>query len=856
MKAKFTSNEVISLYNSRIVVILFLVIASLVFSHLVLSLTVNAVQLHEGNNVLFMRKDQGFSADYLTDNYPVYSGSVRTFDDSGNFVEADWLEPGQTYFIDAEEAFSFSLKGDLVHKDAIYLHKSWNLAGANQDVSASQIRNACKNPYVFTTDDQGNLDSVNSMTAGKGYYVRVDESCTIDLSGGKESKILPVPYYSQGQTNWCMLANVIMLQKLYKKPFAIFKDSDPWHVEHLAKRLDRGQNQGTLPWPSDWPWEDGLGNLWMRLKKNVDVKEDYLKAKHLPNPTFEDFKKAIDSFHPVVLNMARNGGKVAGHVSLVVGYIGGNEKKLVIHDPSGSLTDNLKYGRTKIGEDAYEKIAFDKLKEEWFENIGGELLFSDQAYEITDVEARLGEDVIGSIGSLFVTRRDPVRLNAIKTRKTLLDDGLKWVNASTGKITDVASVGKLLGGLSANPVVVNNSNQKERYVVEFELFSQSKLVAVTRKELTLEPYSVKYPYLSLSGKKLKEATKYEIVLNLYIKRSGEKLLVDWIGKGSTPIKFKLSSDALFATTKPQIATFHAGTWWVDANGNGQWDGPNTDIKIKGFGSAGNQVAIADLDNDGTDELATFKAGTWWIDKNDNFRWDGPNRDKKIPGFGTSGNKVAAADFDNDGKAEIATFNRGNWWVDMNNNGEWDGNGTDLKIDSFGNASNQVAAADFDGDGRGEIATFKAGTWWIDLNNNGKWDGKDVDKKVRGYGTASNIVAAGNLPAPSSVSSAYIDLNRTLSLTSALAYPNPASSTDQVTFKAQGKNIRATKLQVFTASGEEVYKTNYTQGTTTTWKLNTNEGKPAPNGAYLYQVKARGEDGQTTTSQFEKLIVLK
>ena len=331
-----------------------------------------------------------------------------------------------------------------------------------------------------------------------------------------------------------------------------------------------------------------------------------------------------------------------------------------------------------------------------------------------------------------------------------------------------------------------------------------------------------------------------------------------IADGNSNEEFFLSDNVLLIsdTLKPQIATFHAGTWWVDANGNGQWDGPNTDIKIKGFGSAGNQVAIADLDNDGTDELATFKAGTWWIDKNDNFRWDGPNRDKKIPGFGTSGNKVAAADFDNDGKAEIATFNRGNWWVDMNNNGEWDGNGTDLKIDSFGNASNQVAAADFDGDGRGEIATFKAGTWWIDLNNNGKWDGKDVDKKVRGYGTASNIVAAGNLPAPSSVSSAYIDLNRTLSLTSALAYPNPASSTDQVTFKAQGKNIRATKLQVFTASGEEVYKTNYTQGTTTTWKLNTNEGKPAPNGAYLYQVKARGEDGQTTTSQFEKLIVLK
>ena len=305
-----------------------------------------------------------------------------------------------------------------------------------------------------------------------------------------------------------------------------------------------------------------------------------------------------------------------------------------------------------------------------------------------------------------------------------------------------------------------------------------------------------------------------------------------------------------------IATFHAGTWWVDANSNGVWDGPNTDIKVKGFGSPNNQSAICDFDDDGTDEIATFNRGIWWIDKNNNYKWDGPQVDKRIPGFGTAGNKVACADFDDDGTDEIATFNRGTWWIDKNDNDQWDGPNTDKKVQGYGNANNQVAAADFDGNGTDEIATFSAGTWWIDLNNNDKWDGTGTDEKVQGYGTADNIVAAGNdLPA-SATSSTQLGPQSGPAIASTTAYPNPVSTKDTVTFKVEGKDIASTKLEVFAASGKQVYTTDYTQGTTTTWKLTTNEGQPVPNGVYLYQVKAKGTEGQTTTSQFEKLIVLR
>jgi len=271
------------------------------------------------------------------------------------------------------------------------------------------------------------------------------------------------------------------------------------------------------------------------------------------------------------------------------------------------------------------------------------------------------------------------------------------------------------------------------------------------------------------------------------------------------------------------------------------------------------VAAADFDDDGKAEIATFAHGTWWKDMNDNGVWDGEPIDSKVVGYGTAGNKVAAGDFDGDEKAEIATFNRGTWWIDLNNNDTWDGEPDDKKVEGFGNANNQVAAADFNGDGKAEIATFTAGTWWKDLNGNGKWDGEGTDEKVEGFGTAGNKVAAGKLSHLGSTNSATnlnLDTAKSLTINKTTAYPNPVSTNDTVTFRVRGKNIASTKLEVFTASGKRMYTTNYTQGTTHTWNLTTDEGKPVTNGVYLYQLKAKGEGGQTTTSQFRKLLVLR
>jgi len=306
----------------------------------------------------------------------------------------------------------------------------------------------------------------------------------------------------------------------------------------------------------------------------------------------------------------------------------------------------------------------------------------------------------------------------------------------------------------------------------------------------------------------------------------------------------------------QMATFSAGKWWVDANRNYTWDGPDTDVKITGYGSYGNQVAIGDLDEDGMDELITFNSGTWWVDAKNNYTWDGPSEDMKISGYGNEGNKVAVGDFDGDNKDEMATFNHGTWWIDLNNNAVWDGPNTDRKISGYGNSSNQVAAGDFDGDGKDEIATFTAGSWWVDLNNNYEWNKEPTDKKIVGFGTAGNVVAAGKLPA-----NTYTTTSEQGAMSSRLgkiaAYPNPAGQSDKVSFSVgKQRNIEALKLDVFTTSGRVIHSTGYQQGTTITWDLTTENEETLANGIYLYQLQAKATSGRMLTSRIKRLLVIK
>ena len=209
------------------------------------------------------------------------------------------------------------------------------------------------------------------------------------------------------------------------------------------------------------------------------------------------------------------------------------------------------------------------------------------------------------------------------------------------------------------------------------------------------------------------------------------------------------------TTNAAVGVFRAGTWYLDANGNGAWDGCQQDggldlCLFNSFGQAGDLPAAGDWNGDGKAKVGVFRNGTWFLDYNGNGAWDGCGVDRCYVGsFGQAGDLPAAGDWNGDSKAKVGVFRNGTWYLDYNGNGAWDGcqqdGGLDLCLfNSFGQAGDLPAAGDWNGDGKAKVGVFRNGTWYLDYNGNGAWDGCGIDRcYVGSFGQAGDLPAAGD-----------------------------------------------------------------------------------------------------------------
>ncbi len=106
-----------------------------------------------------------------------------------------------------------------------------------------------------------------------------------------------------------------------------------------------------------------------------------------------------------------------------------------------------------------------------------------------------------------------------------------------------------------------------------------------------------------------------------------------------------------------------------------------------FGTASDLAVVGDWDGAGTGKIGVFDAskGTWLIDYNGNGIWDGCNIDKCISNFGQSNDLPVAGNWDGTGRAGIGIFrpSTGEWFLDRNANGRLDGCAVDTCINSFG-----------------------------------------------------------------------------------------------------------------------------------------------------------------------------
>ena len=95
-------------------------------------------------------------------------------------------------------------------------------------------------------------------------------------------------------------------------------------------------------------------------------------------------------------------------------------------------------------------------------------------------------------------------------------------------------------------------------------------------------------------------------------------------------------------SKIGVFTPKTGMWTLDSNGNGKFDGCDVDKCVGPFGSAGDIPVVGDWNGTGTDKIGVFRpaAGNataeWFLDLNGNGQWDGCNVDKCVTGFGQTG----------------------------------------------------------------------------------------------------------------------------------------------------------------------------------------------------------------------------
>jgi hypothetical protein len=189
--------------------------------------------------------------------------------------------------------------------------------------------------------------------------------------------------------------------------------------------------------------------------------------------------------------------------------------------------------------------------------------------------------------------------------------------------------------------------------------------------------------------------------------------------GEVPVRGDWNGDG-----RVDMAVYANGTWMIDFNGNGVWDGPAVD-KLIYFGGPGYTPYAGDWNGDGKFEIAVHQNGTWLVDFNGNFAWDGTPADRLFY-FGGPGYTPYIGKWGSATVSSIAVHQNGTWLIDLNANFAWDGPVMDRLV-NFGGPGYTPVIGDWNGDGKTDLAAYSSGTWLLDYNGNLAWNGTVTDR---------------------------------------------------------------------------------------------------------------------------------
>jgi len=221
----------------------------------------------------------------------------------------------------------------------------------------------------------------------------------------------------------------------------------------------------------------------------------------------------------------------------------------------------------------------------------------------------------------------------------------------------------------------------------------------------------------------------------------------------------------------EIGVFRDGEWFLDLNGNGQWDEGDLWAKL---GSAKDRPVTGDWDGDGKTDIGIF-GPEWFGDGRALVHEPGlPDADNPPTGahknmppkteeatadnrvmrrtragrlredvidhvfrYGDSNNIPVTGDWNGDGIHTVGVFSGGSWFLDTNGDGTWQPGD---EIFMYGQAGDTPIVGDFDGDGIDELGIYRDGQWFIDINHNGIVDGDDISFE---RGTPGDVPVVGD-----------------------------------------------------------------------------------------------------------------
>ncbi|HOM18963.1 MAG TPA: VCBS repeat-containing protein, partial [Thermoguttaceae bacterium] len=235
-------------------------------------------------------------------------------------------------------------------------------------------------------------------------------------------------------------------------------------------------------------------------------------------------------------------------------------------------------------------------------------------------------------------------------------------------------------------------------------------------------------------------------------------------------------------TNASAAPFHlvSAAGWNPAGGptnQGRWvfvDPATGNIREAYFGQEGSLPVVGDWNGDGKTEMGFYVGGRWYLDLNGNGQWDEADLWGQL---GAEGDQPITGDWDGDGKTDIGIVGRA-WPKDplaaavepglpdaQNQPGQKPKNmppspeeATDGlrqlqrtmrgKVRSdlidhvflYGGGKDQPVVGDWNGDGVATIGLFRDGRWTLDTNGNGRIDSEDQTFQ---FGQPGDMVVVGD-----------------------------------------------------------------------------------------------------------------